>query len=376
MINKNQVFARIVAARTGYVYVILKNFQCCAFSTACLSSLLHDPTLFIRSESKKYLSLEGYPAPLKGNLMDIPGLTLAVLTDERQFICEYPEIICLALLHSKQHTEDVHINIGDIFGDGPILDQKQWCIEVYLAMGNKKTGELQNHNFSLSDNTQAQIFAEILHSRFYNHPHQPYCQDKSASTAAESPLVEVSHATTTDAPTLEDSAEQFRDVDILPFSLCNPPHPEGNTFKSKKNIRENNTDGIPKSYVTLPDYSRLHNVSGTTIHQWIKKGWIAPLKDGRGHWWLDPKDTPEKIQQRNSRRKKKNGHAKRLAGNSYMDVQRYVHITINGTPCQACRLVVDQVPGVISQCIFNRMDSRTGFHFCIMLPQDLSGFLL
>lgn len=318
MYERDSVFARIVAAKGGKIYIILKNFQCCIFSAESLISLLKNPVFFMNRESIKFIGHEGYPAPLRGKLMEIPGLTLAVLTDERQFICEHPEIICLALLHAKAADENAHISIEEIIDTGPLLDQKQWCLEVFLTLGDKQSEELQNQNLKMSENTQTQILSEILRSRFFSDARYPVNVNEPVPTAFVDFPMEKNNVIQVDKKDPDRNAEEVP----LPFTLCNPSVSDDTKTSVKNKKIKSPKDEIPSHYIKIDEYTKKYNVCGATIHNWIRKGWINPMKDAANRWWLDSNDSPEKVRKRNGANYSVvKRRAAKPQNNTYMDVQ-------------------------------------------------------
>ena len=321
MNQRTTIFARIVAAGNGYIYLILKNYQCCLFSSTCLYSLLMDPLLFLKKGAKKFISPDGYPAPLKGDIMAIAGLTLTYLTEERQLICEYPEVICLALLHAKQSDEETHINLHEILCADSILDQKQCCIDVFLTLGSKANCVLQNNSYKLSSATQAQILSEILQSRFFADYGSPA---SSLNPFSENKQQTINETLKTPGVTSE-AADNPQEEPILPFSLCNPLTTLAESAKSALPEKQEDDPCIPQGYIKLREYCTRYSISNGTIQNWISKGWISPIKDKLGHWWLNMNETPDQIRERNgagdSRTKKKRNSIRK---GSYSDIQRFI----------------------------------------------------
>lgn len=321
--RKNNIFARIIAAGDGRIYMILKNFQCCDFTAVSFGALMKDPMRFMLRESKKHVSRKGYPAPLRGDIMDIPGLTMGVLTDERKFHCEHPELIYLALLHANKEEATTQLDLHDLFEAESILDRKQWCIEVYLALGEKQTAKLRNEMFKMSEDTQSQILTEILHSRFSELFGQ--AEDSSDESNEHEKTLTEENGSDKHEPGIEENPPAEDDPDI-PFTLCNPPAQQEKAPERTPPKFDKEEDGIPSHYIKIWEFARRYDVTETTIHRWIKEQWITScLKDSKGRWWLDSTDTPEKIRERNlAMNKTKKRTRAYYKGNTYQDLQNYI----------------------------------------------------
>lgn len=312
MESKEKIFARIVAASDGFIYLLMKNYQCCSFSVECFRALLQDPAAFLSGGLKKYLSPSGYPTPLKGRVSEIPGLTLAYLTDERKLVCEYPEIISVCLLRAGQANESSHIHLSEVLGTGALLDQKQCYLEVFLALANRAGTNLLNPLSNLSAETQNRIMAEVLGGHFK-------ANLNSKHPVADEPRSEEPTVTESAQDSTVDNSANLADI---PFSLCNPPAPDD---EPPVQTRKNKEDHIPEGFIKLATYATKYDVSLTAIHCWIKKQWISPMKDSGGHWWLDGNDTPDKVRERNQAGKRVGRRAPaRIKGGSFEDVQKYI----------------------------------------------------
>lgn len=323
MPDKNKTFARIVAAGDGNVYIILKNYHCCILSSDSLCSLLKNPTNFIRKECGEYTSKNGYPARMSGKLSDIPGLTLAYLTEERQLICEHPEVIFTAIQCAKNADAQSQINISEALADGKVLDEKQMCIKLFLSLGSKGGNSVENMDFMLSQDTQLQILSEILHNRFFYKPIDESFFDKKDTVKIE-PNTAITSPETKNGET--NSSAETDDSD-LPFTLCNlpsPPQTKPPRLRDEKQARRN--DGIPDHYICMNDFAKKHNVSTATIHKYKREGTVHPLKDDRGHLWFDPDIFPEKAPDGRGRKPGDSRKAsyKPAKGSSYKEVQNYI----------------------------------------------------
>lgn len=317
MIESSKVFARIVAAGDGSVYVILKNFQCCLFTSSCLFSLLKNPLRFIKKDAKKYGSPTGYPGPMMSNIMEIPGLTLAYLTNERRFVCEHPEILSLGLQNAMSNRENEHINLKKIFDEDSILDQKQWYLDVFLALGTKANKKVQNHTFELSHQYQVYFLTEMLQSRVFNKQasHITHFPDEVA------PQENLPEVTSNAVPPQAQICNEDSD---LPFLLCNLPIPAKSSVQEELKAEWE----FPAHYIKLKEYTALHCVSDMTVYKWIKEGSVHYAKTAAGHYLLDKHDTPETVRRRrketSNNQKKKNKRYNKTASNTYQEVQRYI----------------------------------------------------
>ena len=318
--EKNKAFARIVAAGDGKAYIILKNFHCCILSSDSLYSLLENPLNFIKRECRKYTSANGYPAHLSGKLSDIPGLTLAYLTEERQLICEHPEVICAVIQHARKADTQSQIRISEVLTDEKVLDEKQMCIKIFLSLGPKGGNSVENMEFVLSQDTQLQILSEILHNRFFTRPiDESFFETVSTDSAEAISESQENHGD-------DSSAGVSEDLD-LPFSLCNLPTPPATKpprLRDEKQARRN--DGIPDHYICMNDLCKRHNTTPATIHKYKREGKLHPLKDNRGHLWFDPDVFPEKAPGRRGRKmdSPRKVPSKPPKGSSYKDVQNYI----------------------------------------------------
>lgn len=318
-----KLFARILAANDGKVYIILKNFYCCILSAESLCSLLENPSEFIIKNARIFASKYAYPARLTGLLSDIPGLTLGYLTEERKFVCEHPEMICAAIQHAKKADSKSQINISEVLIDGQVLDKKQLCIKLFLALGSKNGNNILNTNFSLDKETETHIISEILKNQFFNKPIDIHFFDKKEE--AESESVVTDDIATTATVNLTEISDEDSD---LPFTLCNLPTPPDSAPPRKYYMKDHAKDDcIPSHFICTNELAKKYKVDPVFVRKLNRDGKIHGLKDNLGKYWFDPKTVIEKPVDRRKLKKSGStlrGPVKPPRGASYEEVQRYI----------------------------------------------------
>ncbi len=292
----SNLFARVFLMFNGNIYIAVDNGSIIVCSASSLFMLCSDPFSLSKEIGKEFREVSWMVNPRKLPMAQIPGLTLAWVTADGSFHCEYAVLMRSmrdSLIPSKRF-EPLKLHFPKELS--VIEDEKHFCLQAFSLLSGMFPQKPQFQNrIVLSDEFRDDFMSEVTRSigLFFGNEE---VEEQSPVREFVDELLLTEKANTT----VPESTEPEE-----------PPMTDTTAKKSKE---------IPKDYLSVRDFAKHHNVALTTVHSWIYLGKIKPeqyIQDYNKEIFIDP-TTPRPVDGRKGRRTRKGVESRRSKYSSKM----------------------------------------------------------
>lgn len=285
MNNKSQRIARVLLRPDGSVHIVLPDYRTIYATAENILALFSDPADFIENQSKKHLESTIEINRRRVDIDEVRGLTLASVNEDKQIICDFPELFCWLTAEVQDPANKSRpLNMKSFEYENVLPDEKSFLLRYYFEFNNSLRSTLTiKRNIRLRDEVQFEIVKEILSTYFE--------EELPKTPVADDLFKKISAAKT------------------------------GNMHRIGKSSDDN--------MISLQEYAKILGLTTQTVRNYIKANRIkSATKDSFGHYLIDRNDRPVDWDLRYKKKWKKapNGapHYKRVSHGSAADVEEHI----------------------------------------------------
>lgn len=284
MINRKRL-VRIILRPDGCIHIAFNDITTIQATTANLIALFSDPMDFIVNGRKKHKETTDKVNRARSELDDILGLTLASINEDKQIVCDFPELF--SYLFANADTEEKRnrpIGMQDYTQLLTIPDEKAYLLRFYLEFTqNLKSRVAIKRNIKLRDEVQFAIIKEILNTYFEESLPKP-----------------------------QKALELSKQI----------------SASENENMYKKSDESPEANMVTVTEYVRINNISRDTVFKYLKeKRFKSAVKLPNGQWRINKTEIPVSFDRRRGRKRKNTGEEKffkRALEGSPEEVRAYI----------------------------------------------------
>ena len=202
--------ARVILLPDGSVHIAFQDIRSIHATPENLLQLFADPLDFIYAKSKTYKTTTWETNEKRVPLFEVPGLTLASISADKQVVCDFPELFQYILTaNNDEESRTLPLNMRALENQHILADEKSFLLRHYLEFTNQltTTPQLQNR-LRLREEVQTEIIRETLNI-YLSHS---FPEAMAAPDISERITVATSEVAATDI-----SSDKENYVDILTY---------------------------------------------------------------------------------------------------------------------------------------------------------------